>query len=397
MSRLRVLTFSTLFPSAVRPAHGVFVAERLRQVVATGGIDATVVAPVPWFPSQAARWGEYSLFARTPREESLHGLRVLHPRYPLIPRVGMTVAPALLYAATLPVLRRLVRAMGGFDVLDGHYLYPDGVAVGWLARALGIPYTLTARGTDVTLIPRYSLPRRMIQSALASAAHVVTVCEALRRDVIALGVPPQRVTAMLNGVDLEKFRPGDRPAARRRLGFEGTTLLSVGLLIERKGHDLIIRALRDLPQARLVIAGSGPMEQALRNLAGEMGVADRVRFAGPISHRDLADYYTAADLLVLASSREGLANVLLESIACGNPVAATDVNGTAEVVRDAAAGRLIPERTPQQIAATVRALLDDYPDRAATRRFAEGFGWQPTTAAQLAMFQRAVSEHGARA
>jgi teichuronic acid biosynthesis glycosyltransferase TuaC len=390
VSGLRILTFSTLFPSAARPAHGVFVEERLRHLVDSGEVQASVVAPVPWFPSRNPRFGEYARFASTPLDETRHGLRVLHPRYLLPPRVGMTVAPLLLALGALPAVRRLVREEGPFDVLDAHYLYPDGVAASLVARWLGKPFTMTARGTDVTLVPRYALPRRMILNAAAAASQIVTVCEALRRDLIALGAPADRVVALLNGVDLAKFRPLDRAACRASLGFEGRTLLSVGLLVERKGHDLAIRALRELPDTRLVIAGTGPLESELRGLAASEGVEDRVRFAGAVAHGDLARYYSAADALVLASSREGLANVLLESIACGNPVVATDVNGTAEVVRDPAAGVLVRERSASAIAAATRELFSRYPDRAATRRHAQAFGWEATTRGQLAMFHAAL-------
>jgi teichuronic acid biosynthesis glycosyltransferase TuaC len=390
MTALRILTFSTLFPSAARPAHGVFVEERLRHLVESGDVQASVVAPVPWFPSRDPRFGEYASFASTPRAETRHGLRVLHPRYVLPPKVGMTVAPWLLALGALPAVRQLVREEGDFDVLDSHYLYPDGVAASLIARWLGKPFTMTARGTDVTLVPRHALPRRMILSAAKAASQIVTVCEALRRDLVALGVDEERVIALLNGVDLAKFRPLEREACRSALGFEGRTLLSVGLLIERKGHDLAIGALRELPDTRLVIAGSGPLEGALKQLAAGAGVADRVRFAGPVAHGDLALYYSAADALVLASSREGLANVLLESIACGNPVVATDVNGTAEVVRDPAAGVLVRERSASGIAAAVRELFSRYPDRAATRRHAQAFGWEATTRGQLAMFHAAL-------
>jgi glycosyltransferase involved in cell wall biosynthesis len=358
--------------------------------VDSGEVQASVVAPVPWFPSRNPRFGEYARFAATPLEETRHGLRVLHPRYFLPPRVGMTVAPMLLALGALPAVRRLVREEGDFDVLDAHYLYPDGVAASLIARWLGKPFTMTARGTDVTLVPRHALPRRMILNAAAAASQIVTVCEALRRDLIALGVAEERVVALLNGVDLAKFRPLDRDACRASLAFDGRTLLCVGLLIERKGHDLVIRALRELPDTRLVIAGTGPLEGELRQLAASEGLGGRVRFAGAVAHAELARYYSAADALVLASSREGLANVLLESIACGNPVIATDVNGTAEVVRDPAAGVLVRERTASGIAAAARELFSRYPDRAATRRHAQAFGWEATTRGQLAMFHAAL-------
>ena len=120
MPPLRLLTFSTLYPSATRPNHGVFVENRLRHLVASGRVTSVVVAPVPWFPSTDPRHGDWARMAATPREEERHGLRILHPRYPLVPKIGMTLAPFLLYRAMVPVLRRLLAEIGPIDAIDAH-------------------------------------------------------------------------------------------------------------------------------------------------------------------------------------------------------------------------------------------------------------------------------------
>jgi glycosyltransferase involved in cell wall biosynthesis len=172
-------------------------------------------------------------------------------------------------------------------------------------------------------------------------------------------------------------------------------VVSVGHLIERKGHDLTIRAMAMLPDVDLVIVGTGPEGGALERLALEVGVATRVRLAGRVAHDTLKDYYSAADVTVLASSREGWANVLLEAMACGAPVVATNIPGTNEVVADPAAGVLV-QRSPEAIAAGVRAILEAPPDRAATRAYAERFGWEPTTQGQLDIFRRILAERGRR-
>lgn len=388
MARLRLLTFSSLFPNAARPNHGVFVENRLRHLVASGEAAATVVAPVPWFPFTAARFGDWARHAQAPRDEVRHGLSVLHPRYPVIPRVGMSAAPWLLYRWLLPVLRRM-QAQTPFDAIDAHYLYPDGVAATWLGRQLGVPVVITARGTDVTLIPRYAVPRRLIQGAIRDAAALITVSAALKDALVALGAPPDKVTVLRNGVDTALFRPPhDRPAVRHALGLSGPTLISVGLLIERKRHHLTIEAMRQLPAFSLLIAGEGPEHARLAEMILRLGLSDRVRLLGPRPHAALPDLYGAADAMVLASSREGWANVLLESMACGTPVVASNIPGNPEVVRDPAAGLVIEQNTPDGIAAGVRQLFANLPDRAATRAYAEPFSWDETTAGQLAIFHR---------
>jgi glycosyltransferase involved in cell wall biosynthesis len=261
-----------------------------------------------------------------------------------------------------------------------------------LGRALGRPVVITGRGTDLNLIPDYALPRRMIRWAAREAAGLVTVCTALKETLVALGVPAEKVRVLRNGVDLARFRPVERPASRARLGLEGPTLLSVGHLIPRKGHDLVIESLAHLPpEVGLLIAGDGPEEEALRALATAKGVAGRVRFLGRLAHGALRDVYEAADILVLASSREGWANVLLEAMACGTPVVASNVWGTPEVVASESAGLLMRERSGQGVAEAVTALLARPPARAATRAYAEGFSWEATTNGQIELFRQVLA------
>ena len=387
--RMKVLTFSTLYPNAARPAHGIFVETRLRQLIATGQVESKALAPVPWFPLRHAAFGEYALHARAPSHEHRHGIEVMHPRYPLIPKIGMTLAPMLLAQAVKPAIRSLLERFE-FDAIDAHYLYPDGVAAAILGKQFGKPVVLTARGTDVTLVPQHRLPRAMILWAARSAAAIITVSRSLKDGLAGLGVPPERITVLRNGVDLDRFRPIEREATRARLGLRKTTLLSVGHLIARKAHHLAVRAVGLLPDAELIIIGDGPELAALQALAQRTGVAHRVRLLPAMRQEELRQYYGAADALILASSREGWANVLLESMACGTPVIASNVGGAAELVTANAAGILFEERTAEGLAAAIRELFSAYPDRGATRRFAEQFGWDATTKGQLQLFSQVL-------
>lgn len=392
---MKTLTFASLYPNLAQPRHGIFVEQRLRHLLDSGEIESRVVAPAPWFPFGHAAFGRYGTFGRIPHAEERHGIRVLHPRFPLIPKVGMTASPILLAAAMRPVVERLIEE-DGFDVIDAHYLYPDGVAAALLGRELERPVVMTALGDDVITLPRFALPRRMILWAVAEAAAVTSVCQALKDALIAVGAAAEKVRVILNGVDLDLFRPVDRAEARRRLGVDGTVLLSVGHLTARKGHHLAVAALPRLPEATLVIAGDGWMEGRLRRLAESLGVGDRVRFLGHVDQERLRDVYGAADALVLASSREGIANVLLESMACGTPVVATAVWGTPEVIDVPAAGVLMRDRSAESVVEGVRRLLARYPDRAATRGHACRFRWEQTSREHLAALHEAV-EDGPRA
>ena len=392
---MKLLTFSTLFPNAEQPNHGIFVETRLRYLLASGQAQARVVAPIPWFPSSNPRFGSYSRFAKVPKNDQRHGIDIVHPRFASVPKIGMTMAPMLLAQAVKPVIGRIIDEGYDFDVLDAHYFYPDGVAAVMLGKYFNKPVVITARGTDINLIPQFRLPRKMILWAAQNASGVVTVCNALKDEMVGLGVAADKITPLRNGVDLQRFQPMDRAAARATLGLTRFTLLSVGLLDPRKAHDLIIKALPSLPEVDLLIAGTGPEKKNLEQLAQELGVADRVTLLGPVPQTELKTYYNAADALVLASSREGWANVLLEAMACGTPVVASNVWGTPEVVAAPEAGELMPERTPQGLVTALGKLRANYPDHAATRRYAERFSWDPTPQGQIDLFHSVMARKAA--
>jgi glycosyltransferase involved in cell wall biosynthesis len=388
---LRVLTFTSLYPNAEQPRHGLFVAERLRHLRASGRVQATVVAPVPWFPSRSPRFGRYAGYARVPACEEQEGMSVHHPRWLAIPKIGMSAAPALMAAgarASVEALRERV------DLIDAHYFYPDGVAAVALGRRLRKPVVVTARGTDLNAIAEQALPRRQIRDAARAAAGLVTVSEALRDRLVELGVERGEVHVLRNGVDLARFAPAaDRDAIRSRLGVSGAVLLAVGNLVPEKDHALAIAALAKLPEATLLIAGDGPLRAELEQRAVRACVASRVRFIGGVAQGALVEYYNAADALVLTSRREGMPNVVLEALACGTPVVATRVGGVPEVVSADVAGRLV-DATADGVAAGVRALLAAPPARAATRLHGEGYGWDATTRGQIELFTRVVVRAG---
>jgi glycosyltransferase involved in cell wall biosynthesis len=387
-TKTNILLFSTLYPSGIRPFHGIFVETRLRELLKSGQVEAQVVAPVPWFPFKHKRFGSYASMAATPRHEVRHGIPVYHPRYLLPPKIGQNIAPYVLAAGALPTIRRLQREGFDFDLIDAHFFYPDGVAASIIARHLAKPFVCTARGSDINFYKNFARPRSLIQQTLRASKANIGVSADLVQQMIELGAPANRCYVIRNGVDLERFAMVDRAGARRQLRIDhaGLLVLSVGHLVELKGHDLVIRMLKELPQAELVIIGSGPEFPALQALAASIGVADRVLFAGQQPNESLKTWFSAADVLVLASSREGWPNVLLESMACGTPVVATRVNGTPEVVASRCAGRLAESRDVPHLLAAVHSLLAEMPSRAEVRRYAEGFSWHETTRAQCRVF-----------
>lgn len=369
--RIRVLLFSTVFPNAAQPHHGAFVRERMRGLPA-GEAEVRVVAPTPWFPFASGLRPGFR--PEVPAEEVQDGVRVYHPRFLSIPGVLKCLDGLFLFFWTLPLLLRLRREFP-FQVIDAHFVYPEGLAAALAGLVLRVPVTITLRGMLPLLVP-FRLRRPQLRFALRRAARIIAVSEPLKRDAVALGIPPERVRVIENGIDPEVFEARDRIEARRRLCLAkyGPLLVSVGTLAPRKGFHLVIEAVarcaRRWPALRFAIVGGdgpeGAMGAELRQLAARLGIADAVIFAGPRESSELADWYSAADLFVLATAHEGCPNVVLEALACGTPVVATPVGNIPELIDSPRVGLLV-ERTVESISQGIARGLDRNWDREAVR------------------------------
>ena len=388
---LRVLTLTSLFPSVARPRHGIFVETRLGHLVRDGGVDARVIAPVPWFPFDSAAFGQYGRFAATPRRTTrANGLRVSHPRYLMLPRFGVGFQPDSMARAALRDAAEL--QLGGWrpDIIDAHYLYPDGVAAAIVAERLQLPFVVTARGTDVNVLGRMPGPARRILWAAHRAAAVIAVSQRLKEALVEIGVDAAKVVVLRNGVDPVLFRPMPRGAARERLRLPGGRLaVCVGNLVPEKGFALALEALCSLDEFSLVIVGEGPARNELLALARQLGVEDRVSLRPSMPQADLCDLYSSADVLLLTSTREGWPNVVLEALACGVPVVAVDVGAVGEMLTDPRVGRIVRARDPALLAAAVRELLVSAGSVEQICDHAAKFGWASVSRGQIEVFARA--------
>lgn len=392
---MRVLTLASTFPSAAQPARGVFVRERVRRMAERTPLE--VVAPVPWFPGN--RWVRPERDA-APAVERQGALTVHHPRFLCPPRHGKCLDAALYALSIAPYLARLRRRFP-FDVLDAHFVYPDGVAAVLLGRWLGCPVMITLRGS-IARLRHYRLHRPQLRWALARASRVTAVSASLREIAAGLGRPPDRVRVIPNGVDTARFAPADRAAARRALGLpeRATVLLTVGGIYEGKGQRLVVEHLPALaarhPDLLYLLVGSGrPGERYVDELvraAERLGVASRLRLAGPRPHDEMPRWLNAADLFVLATVSEGWPNVLLEAQACGVPVVATRVGGVPEVVRDGIDGLLVPPGTPAAWPEAILAALERRWAREELVRHARTRDWDDTALEALEELERARKE-----
>jgi glycosyltransferase involved in cell wall biosynthesis len=196
-----------------------------------------------------------------------------------------------------------------------------------LARRLGVPFSIKARGSDIYHWGDVPGIGEQIGAAAQAADGLLAVSQSLKDEMAARGMPADKIKVHHTGVDLALFQPLDRAAAKAQLGVSGPLLVTVGALIERKGQSFAIDALTRLPEATLLLAGSGPDRAPLEQQAARLGVARRVRFLGSQPPEDVARIVAAADVMLLPTRAEGIANAWVEALACGTPVVTCDAGG----------------------------------------------------------------------
>ncbi|MBV7256748.1 glycosyltransferase [Pacificimonas sp. WHA3] len=368
---LRVLTLSTLYPNAVQPDLGSFCARQTERLAARDDVEVEVIAPVARFPIPVPG-APYSALRDIPERDERGGLSVHHPRYASVPFIGWRWNAKSLARAVVPLARQLHQA-NPFDVIDCEFFFPDSVAAHEISRALHLPYSIKARGSDIRYWGRRNFTRRQMVGAGRHSNGMLAVSRSLRTDMSRIGLSLERITVHYTGVDLSRFAP-DKSITR-----EAGLLLAIGNLVPLKRHLLLIEMMVHLPEYRLEILGEGPERGALESAIETFGVSDRVTLLGRRPHDELAPRLAAAEALVHSSESEGLANVWIEALACGTPVVTTNVGGAAEVVtRDT--GVLVPvTATAARFASAVRQLRSRPRNIQAIRAAAEPFSWARNT------------------
>jgi len=265
-------------------------------------------------------------------------------------------------------------------------------------------------GTTTEGSLRYRASRALESFALRHVDHITTICEGLRRDITLRGIEPERVTVIPNAVDPRVFRVGGAPdlTLRRRLGLEGATVLGfAGSFYAYEGLDLLIDAVSQLaarrPELRLLLVGGGPQEQALRKQARDLGIDNRVVFAGRVPHDEIQHYYDLIDVLVYPRRPMRLTEIVtplkpLEAMAQGRVLIASDVGGHRELIRDGETGYLFRAGDVYALAATIEAVLAQRSGwdvvRAKARRFVETERTWASSAARYVHVYRQLPSRG---
>ena len=393
---MRILAISTLFPNPVRPAFGNFVGNQMRAAAAIDDVDLTMISPIGMPPWPLCLKSPYRQLRTIPPTGQVAGIVAHYPRFLLIPRVGGDTNPSRIVKAVLPLVRKL-HAQQPFDLVDASFFYPDGPAAARIAAELDLPLTIKSRGADIHYWGQRPAAIRQMLEAADQAAGLLAVSEALKTDMIALGMPGKKIVVHYTGLDRNRFHPIERSTARialaaavpalRDLG-DAPLIVTPGALIARKGQAFAIEALSQLPGTHLALAGAGEDEASLRSLAASQSLSDRVHFLGQVSHDTLPLLLNSANAIVLPSQSEGLANAWVEALACGTPIVIPDIGGARELLTTPAAGRLV-DREASAIAGAVRELLAAPPSQNRVAETVSQFSWEQN-GARIAEFWRGI-------
>ncbi len=347
--------------------------------------------------------------------EDVDGLRFYRCEVP-------TAAPAginewRLMRSTEKRLEQLARELRP-DVLHAHSPVLNAIPAIRVGRRLGIPVVYEVRafwedaavdhGTTAEGSLRYRATRALESWAFKRVGHVFTICEGLRRDIVARGIPEQKVTVIPNAVDVQGFQLSGEPdsALKRKLGLDGKTVLGfVGSFYAYEGLDLLLEAFARLQaqrqDLRVLLVGGGPQEANLKAQAERLRIADKVVFTGRVPHAEVSRYYDLIDLLVYPRHSMRLTELVtplkpLEAMAQGRIFMASDVGGHKELIRDGETGRLFAAGKVDSLVTTIGEMLDhreQWPAmRAAGRRFVEQVrNWKNSVANYDSIYRRLVA------
>ena len=389
-----VLSLTTLYPNAVNPRFGTFVARSMEALAKRGDWRVTLVNPIGLPPLAL---GRYRPLADLPATNTEGGITIHRPHFTLIPRIGARRNAAAIARAALPLVQA-IHAETPIDLIDAQFFFPDGPAAAIIAKAMGLPLSIKARGSDISYWGEQGFARQQMVDAAKAATGLLAVSHDLAGQMAVMGMEAGKITVHYTGLDRDRFRPLEHTQLRsqlsRELGFalpdNAPLIACIGALIERKGQGIAITALNDIPGARLVLVGKGDDEARLRALAVSEGVETRVFFAGSVDHDLMPLILSAADVMVLPTAAEGLANAWVEALACGTPVVTSDVGGAREIITCDTAGRLV-DRNPQAVAAGINAVLNAPPPRDAVAALTAHFSWEANAAALAAHYERLLA------
>lgn len=372
---MNCLVISDVLPNRLQPWQGPYNRRQIECLSKHCHVD--VINPIPW-PRLLTNPRMLELLGRP--DNVLGGSPIYHPVFFYAPVLGRGAHWNGVYRAAVRALRRWI--VRSFEVILATFAYPHGRAALELSRRLQVPYVVKTRGSDLHLLSRYPRRLRGTVKALKGAAAVVAVSSNLADIALDLGVRPEHVHVLPNGVDADAFPLIERREARRRLGLpqDCRIVLYVGNLLPVKGLDVLMNAAADsngwleVTDTVLALAGKGPMEKQIRTEISQHGLEKRVRLLGYLGRDEVKLWINAADVLVLPSRNEGCPNVVLEALACGTPVVASRVGGIPDMLDEDCGIQVEPENAAA-LATAIRAACRRRWDRSLIRSRVEDMSW----------------------
>lgn len=395
---MKVLLISNAFPNSAVPVRGIFTYQIVKAL--QNECDIEVVAPLPWVPF-FLRKNFRSQYPHTnvPAKEKIGDIQVYHPRYLVIPKVLGFMHSIFMLPSLFRLTKRLEKEQH-FDLINAHWLFPDGVAAMWVGKMLKKPVVLTGLGCDVNLYSTMFFRKTQILRSLQEAADVTVVSNSMKRRIVSLGISGEGVTVIPNGVDLELFHLMDKKKARNllKLSEDGSIVLTIGSQDEVKGTRYLIEAFgmlrrREKGPLLLILIGDGPLRKSLVSMSEHLGLHESVAFFGRRPHGEIPLWLNAADVFCLPSLREGQPNVVLEALACGIPVVASSVGAIPEMLRDN--GRLSPPADSRSLCENLEFCLSNIWDRDAIRRTVGCFSWMECARMYFQSYLRVVNTNRA--
>ena len=350
MPRIAVIT--RYFPSSAEPWQGRSLYETLRVLARKANLR--VFYPNASYPSWLKPRSR--VYSNLDASYSPLGVRASYFDIPALPVLSRPFNGWISARALLPAVRAFAP-----DLIFGCYLYPDCYAALKIGKALAVPVVAMSIGSDINRIGD-PISAMLTRSVLREADAVVTVSADLRRKVLAMGAVPRTTRAIVNGCDLSVFHPSDRLAARRRLGIDPSAeaIVYIGRMDVRKGLRELVEAAALLhaqrPSLRVYMIGEGPDRTLIESAIQANNAAAYIHTLPACAFDEVAVWMAAADLVTLPSYMEGCPNVILEALACGQPVVATNVGGIPEIL-SGESGELVPPRDSVALAHALASVL----------------------------------------
>ena len=357
---MKICMLTTCFPRSKEDWSGHFVYQLARSLALQHTVH--IVAP-----------GSY----HTPSQKSIDGINVHYFTY-MIPRTLQRLAygngiisnlkksivawfclPFFLICFAITA-RKVSKTC---DIIHANWIFSGLTAL--ICRRKGKKIVLTVRGSDINILNKSKLLKRINLFVLNRMDHIVTVSDSLRKIVLSFGIAPEKVTTIPNGIDTDLFYPGQKSKARSILNLPEKDLLIIyiGRLIKIKGIDILLEALKSvIKQINAINAyliGSGELLPRLQETAKKAEIDNKIHFPGSQPPESISDWLNAADIFVLPSLSEGRPNVILEALACGTPILATEVGGIPELIKDGENGCLIPPGKSDVLAEKIVSILND--------------------------------------